>query len=204
MGEPPPTDPAAAFAAAAAADGTGWADAGPPEAPGGVRKRVLRAGTAGAAPPPRHARCRAAVEGWWWRSAAEGPRRLGDGDGAAEAVLVAGRDAEPRGLHRGVGTMRPGEVCELVCAAEFGYGAAGRFSFPAVPAGAALLYRVELMSWSPVDEARPKGELLFEERCEAAGRRREAGNSAFRAGELAVSALAAAQRRGRPGPRAEG
>ena len=198
---PPPTDPAAAFAAAAAAafgEG-GWADVGPPEAPRGVRKRVLRAGPTGAAPPPRHARCRAAVEGWWWRPAAaaddddekdvaEGPRRLGDGDGAAEAVLVAGRDAEPRGLHRGVGTMRPGEVCELVCAAEFGYGAAGRFSFPAVPPGAALLYRVELVAWSPVDEARPKGELLFEERCEAAGRRREAGNAAFRAGELAVSA----------------
>lgn len=81
--------------------------------------------------------------------------------------------------------MAKGEKARLWVAPSRGYGPRGSFSFPAVPPDAHLIYDVELVDFDPPTEGRPVGGMLFEERVEAAARRRADGNAALGAGDAA-------------------
>jgi len=107
------------------------------------------------------------------------------GPSGAPAVVIAGRSAAARetGLVLAVAAMHVGEHAEVRVAPGYGYGPSGSFSFPAVPPGAHLRYTVHLVAAEPPDEAKPVGLMLFEERLEAAARRRAAGNEALRRGD---------------------
>jgi hypothetical protein len=76
-----------------------------------------------------------------------------------------------QGLNIAVARMAVGEVCDVEVAPEYGYGEKGSFSFPAVPGNATLMYRMELVAASPPAD-KPKGQMFFEERLEAAQRLR--------------------------------
>lgn len=81
--------------------------------------------------------------------------------------------------------MVRGEKARLWVDPARGYGARGSFSFPAVPPDAHLIYDVELIDFDPPTEGRAVGDMLYEERLEAAARRRADGNAALAAGDAA-------------------
>lgn len=91
-----------------------------------------------------------------------------------------------KGLHEIVATMKPGEVCHAWVSPEYGYGDEGNFSFPSVPAKAMLSYSIHLVDFeSPkTEELSGSGFLTYEERLEAAKRRRLEGNTLFSSGML--------------------
>jgi FKBP-type peptidyl-prolyl cis-trans isomerase len=101
------------------------------------------------------------------------------------AQVVAGRDAimKNKGLYEVVGTMRRGEICHAWIDASKGYGAEGNFSFPSVPPNAELVYAIELVDFEPPPRDTKDGFMTYEERLEAAKRRRLEGNEAFSKGE---------------------
>ena len=117
-----------------------------------------------------------------------GPAPGGAGGGGGAVRLTAGRKGgHEEGLCAGLEAMLPGERCRLWVGWELAYGERGRSegpSRPAVPPRQDIMYDVELLRWEPPQEL-PKSEMLFEERCEAAERRRRAGNALFRDGDLA-------------------
>ena len=80
----------------------------------------------------------------------------------------------------GFATMAKGEKAFLQGTASFCYGAAG--SPPAIPPNATLRFEVELLSFGP--KAREIHELSAFEKLEEAAKRKEAGNSAFSAGDV--------------------
>ncbi|KAL6770116.1 FKB42 [Auxenochlorella protothecoides x Auxenochlorella symbiontica] len=149
---------------------------------GGVVKFILREGRGTC--PPKHARCLVHYVG-----------RLVEGDavfmdtrseGQGEPVkLVAGRvnTARETGLNLAVATMVPGELARIEVAPRYGFGVAGSFSFPTVPPHAGLVYELELLDYEEVDEDARVGSMLFEDRLEAAERRRAEGNALFKAGD---------------------
>ena len=47
-----------------------------------------------------------------------------------------------------VASMKRGEVCELTCKSEYGYGKRG--SPPKIPGGATLIFEIELFDWQVV------------------------------------------------------
>ena len=153
-----------------------------------VHKTVIRAGTGPIV--PLHATCLVRYAG---RVLSTGEvfidttdpssRHQTDGD---LVQVVAGRDAvrQNRGLYQLVGTMRKGEVCEAFVHYSAGYGDAGNFSFPSVPPKADLSYVVELVDFEPPPQNGTQsdgydGYLTYEERLEAAKRRRMQGNERF-------------------------
>lgn len=102
----------------------------------------------------------------------------------APVLLTAGRvGGREEGLCVGLTGMRPGERCRLWVSWELAFGERGSASNPVVPPRTDIVYDVELLSWEPPEE-RPKSEMLFEERCEAAERRRLRGNAQFRDSDL--------------------
>lgn len=108
-----------------------------------------------------------------------------DGSGGLTQI-VAGRDAvrNNQGLYQVVATMRKGEICHAWVDSSLGYGHEGSFSFPSVPPRADLSYAIELVDFEPPpgDNGTHKGFLTYEERLEAAKRRRVQGNEAFALG----------------------
>eukprot|EP01025_Chloroclados_australasicus_P049812 TRINITY_DN5694_c1_g1_i4.p1 TRINITY_DN5694_c1_g1~~TRINITY_DN5694_c1_g1_i4.p1 ORF type:complete len:374 (-),score=52.22 TRINITY_DN5694_c1_g1_i4:200-1192(-) len=152
---------------------------------GGVTKDILQAGAGEVV--PLHSTClvqyigRLADDGTeFYNSYKEG------GEQSQPTTVVAGRDASmsQQGLYIGVGSMRKGEKCILHVAPEYGYGVKGNFSFPSVPPYSKLEYEVELIDFSPVEEGKPVKEMFFEERLEAAQRRRLEGNDLYKKGDL--------------------
>ena len=69
-------------------------------------------------------------------------------------------------------------------APEYAFGERGNFSFPSVAPNAALEYEVELLAFEAVAEGRPRSSLTYEERLEAAARRRAEGNAHFQGDRL--------------------
>lgn len=106
-------------------------------------------------------------------------------------TIVSGRDTikNELGLHLAVATMKRGERSLLHVSPPYGYGEKGSFSFPTVPPNAHLEYEVELIDWGEVDEEKDPRSMMFEERLEAAQRRKAEGNAAHAAGQsqLALS-----------------
>ena len=68
--------------------------------------------------------------------------------------------------------MRVGEKSHIWTTAEYGYGARGNFSFPTIPPNAELVYEVELLDFEPPREEKSHSNMTYEERLEAAERRR--------------------------------
>lgn len=92
-----------------------------------------------------------------------------------------------KGLHQVVATMKIGEICHAWVSPEYGYGAEGNFSFPSIPPGATLSYSIQLIDFeSPKsgDGSDSLGFLTYEERLEAAKRRRLEGNDLYSSGQL--------------------
>jgi tetratricopeptide (TPR) repeat protein len=100
-------------------------------------------------------------------------------------TIVSGRDTikNELGLHLAVATMQRGERSLLRVSPHYGFGENGSFSFPTVPSNASLEYEVELIDWGEVDEDKDPGSMMFEERLEAAQRRKAEGNAAHAAGQ---------------------
>ncbi|KAL4443626.1 hypothetical protein ABPG75_011363 [Micractinium tetrahymenae] len=137
--------------------------------------------------PPKHARCLVHFVG---RLAETGEvfmdTRL-ESQTEEPQVVVAGRHAatQETGLSLVVERMRCGARARVWAAPEYGYGARGSFSFPTVPPNAHLVYDVELLDFEAANEGKERGMMTFEERLEAAERRRADGNAAFSAGQYA-------------------
>lgn len=103
---------------------------------GGLLKTTLRTGDASTSMPPRFSK----VKVRYIASLLPDCRRFE----AAVREFVLGEHEVPKALEKCIGTMRRGETCELICRAEYAYGAVGRP--PDVPPGASIRYEVELIS----------------------------------------------------------
>lgn len=100
---------------------------------------------------------------------------------AAQPCPAADSVAREVGLNLAVAAMHKGEVAEVRVAPRYGYGERGSFSFPTVPPNAHLTYEAELLGFEAAVEDREPRQMLFEERLEAAERRRQDGNTLFKA-----------------------
>ena len=90
-----------------------------------------------------------------------------------------------RGLHKVLATMKVGEICHVWVSPEFGYGEKGNFSFPSIPPNSHLSYAIELVDFeAPRSADVASATLTYEERVEAAVRRRMLGNALFQEGNV--------------------
>ena len=91
-----------------------------------------------------------------------------------------------KGLHEIVATMRVGEICHAWVSPEYGYGDDGNFSFPSIPPRATLSYSIELVDFENPNsgEGGDSSFLTYEERLEAAKRRRLEGNALYTSGRV--------------------
>ena len=94
-----------------------------------------------------------------------------DGDQGGKAM------PELRGLLAAVRSMAEGEVAELRVAPRWAYGCDGSFSFPHVPGNATLRYEAQLLGSEAAERAAPRGDMLFEARCERASELKAEGNA---------------------------
>ncbi|KAF9612282.1 hypothetical protein IFM89_038852 [Coptis chinensis] len=87
------------------------------------------------------------------------------------------------GLDRAVMTMKKGEVAELTSAPEYGFGSSeSKQELAVVPPNSTLYYEVELESFV---KERKSWDMNTPEIIEAAGKKKEEGSVAFRAGKYA-------------------
>ncbi|KAF9610973.1 hypothetical protein IFM89_026253 [Coptis chinensis] len=87
------------------------------------------------------------------------------------------------GLDRAIMTMKKGEVAELTIAPEYGFGSSeSKQELAVVPPNSTLYYEVELESFV---KERESWDMNTPEKIEAAGRKKEEGNVAFKAGKYA-------------------
>ena len=98
-------------------------------------------------------------------------------------AFTIGMGAVIRGWDEGVMTMHKGEVAELFCRADYGYGGGG--SPPKIPGGAALKFEVELLSWAEKEKSRWQYEPS--EKLQMARELKAEGGSLFKAGEWAAA-----------------
>lgn len=148
----------------------------------GVSKQVIKEGH-GLGPPPRHSSCFVHYRAWTastlhkfddtWAEQQPQELRLGH----EKKVL--------KGLAIGVGSMKIGERALLHINHSLAYGKEGSFSFPNVPPATDVMYEVELIGYEEPREGRPPGEMVVEERIEAADRRKVDGNELFKEGKIA-------------------
>lgn len=134
--------------------------------------------------PPKHSRCLVHYVGRLADSGEMFMDTRSESQTEEPAVVIAGRDAaiQETGLALAVARMRSGERCRVWAAPKYGYGERGSFSFPTVPPSAHLVYDIELLDFEPPNEEKDRAMMTFEERLEAAERRRADGNAAFQAG----------------------
>lgn len=93
------------------------------------------------------------------------------------------------GLHQAVATMKVGEICHVWVTPEYGYGESGNFSFPSIPPSAHLSYAIQLVDFEPPPKSQDDTQydtssLTYEERLEAATRRRLDGNEQYSHGHV--------------------
>ena len=97
-------------------------------------------------------------------------------------LCISDSSTNETGLHLAVGSMRVGERARAWVKSEYGYGPRGNFSFPTIPPNADLIYDIELLDFEPPTDGKSQSDMTFEERLEAAERRRADGNEAYKAG----------------------
>ena len=140
---------------------------------GGLLKRVLKAGS-GAVP-----RIGARVKIRYSGSLAESGERFD----AALAEFHLGESQVIAGWDKGVATMRKAEIADLICRADYAFGAHGKP--PGVPPHALVKYEVELLSFQ--DPERERWELSAAEQLESALRLKASGAEAVQAAEWATA-----------------
>ncbi|KAL1557516.1 Peptidyl-prolyl cis-trans isomerase fkbp62 [Salvia divinorum] len=87
------------------------------------------------------------------------------------------------GLDRAVTTMKKGEVAVLTVAPEYGFGATeSKQELATVPPNSTLSYEIELVSF---DKEKESWDMNTPEKIEAAGKKKEEGNTLFKAGKYA-------------------
>ncbi|KAG6417218.1 hypothetical protein SASPL_119371 [Salvia splendens] len=87
------------------------------------------------------------------------------------------------GLDRAVTTMKKGEVALLTIAPEYGFGATeSKQELATVPPNSTLSYEIELVSF---DKEKESWDMSTPEKIEAAGKKKEEGNTLFKAGKYA-------------------
>ncbi|XP_047310595.1 peptidyl-prolyl cis-trans isomerase FKBP62-like [Impatiens glandulifera] len=87
------------------------------------------------------------------------------------------------GLDRAVMKMKKGEVAVVTIAPEYGFGSSeSKQELAVVPANSTLYYEVELVSFEKEKES---WDMNTEEKIEATGRKKEEGNTLFKAGKYA-------------------
>ncbi|CAG9466169.1 unnamed protein product [Pedinophyceae sp. YPF-701] len=154
---------------------------------GGVMKtRIYREGKGDV--PELHSRCLVhytgyvlSSEGQSWDEEIFHDTR--DEPGADPRVIICGRFVlKEAALNLAVASMRPGEKCRIEVESKYGFGERGNFSFPHVPPNARLAYDLELVAVEPPSDEKDVSQMLFEERLEAADRRRLRGNALFAEG----------------------
>ncbi|WIA11718.1 hypothetical protein OEZ85_011813 [Tetradesmus obliquus] len=152
---------------------------------GGVLKHILTEGSGEV--PMLHARCLVHFIGRCLPSGDVFLNSKEDSQAAEPYIVVAGRDTTQRatGLNLAVATMRAGERAAVyVTDPAYGYGEKGSFSFPSVPPSCQLVYEVDMIAWEPPAEGVDRRTMLYEERLEAAERRRKEGNALFGEGKF--------------------
>ncbi len=146
----------------------------------GVRKHIFSEGKGGKT-PPADSKC---FVHWTLRLVDDESGKVIDstlgeeGEKAPVEVTQPERsDGGPltRGLIDGVYSMTKWERCVFYVTPEQGYGEEGHLSFPSIPPNASLVYSVMLYGWIANPKERRREEMMFEERLEAANRRREWG-----------------------------
>jgi len=157
---------------------------------GGVVKQITREGDPAGDCPPKSSMCFVNYRCWVLTEDEEDEThraKIHDTWERGEAAqLSAGRDSSlfERGVTLALSSMRKGETALVHCTHPYGYGSKGHFSFPHVPGYASLLYQVELLDWDSPDDSRERATMTYEERCEAAERRKIQGNALFKEGRL--------------------
>jgi len=146
---------------------------------GEVVKHVVKQGCGEV--PVMHARCFVHYTGYLQENGEQFACTRDEGSGEPFQIIAGRVLSDPKGLAIGVASMRKGEECWLYLKPGYGYGAKGSFSFPHVPSRANLAYRITLLEWTAPDEEKPRGDMFFEERLEAAERRKEAANKVYAA-----------------------
>ncbi|XP_057808471.1 peptidyl-prolyl cis-trans isomerase FKBP62-like [Salvia miltiorrhiza] len=87
------------------------------------------------------------------------------------------------GLDRAVTTMKKGEVALLTIAPEYGFGSTeSKQELATVPPNSTLCYEIELVSF---DKEKESWDMNTAEKIEAAGKKKEEGNTLFKAGKYA-------------------
>ncbi|BBN16786.1 hypothetical protein MPTK1_7g09270 [Marchantia polymorpha subsp. ruderalis] len=143
----------------------------------GVTKQIITAGR-GEKTPSRHSTCFLHYRAW----AESTMHKFEDTwqEGAPFELILGHEKKVLRGLAIAVASMRTGETALYRVGYKLGYGDEGNFSFPNVPPKANLIYEVALVGFEEAKEGRPRGEMMVEERIEAADRRRVDGNEFFK------------------------
>ncbi|KAF5830730.1 hypothetical protein DUNSADRAFT_14112 [Dunaliella salina] len=152
-----------------------------------VLKRIIVEGHGN--PPPLFSRCLVHYVGRLQRDGSIFMDTRTESQSQQPVKVVSGRhsSAKETGLWLAVATMRVGEkAIVFIQDPKYGYGAAGNFSFPAVPPSSSLTYEVEMVGFEepqqPDESADDASGLLFEERLERAEQRRVQGNQLFTEG----------------------
>lgn len=104
-------------------------------------------------------------------------------DDNEEGLLEFKTDEEQviEGLDKAVMKMKKGEVAVVTVAPEYGFGSyESKQELAIVPANSTLYYEVELVSF---EKERESWDMNTEEKIEAAGRKKEEGNTLFKAGK---------------------
>eukprot|EP00879_Flechtneria_rotunda_P005210 GHRR01005492.1.p1 GENE.GHRR01005492.1~~GHRR01005492.1.p1 ORF type:complete len:384 (+),score=144.45 GHRR01005492.1:94-1245(+) len=151
---------------------------------GAVLKHIVTEGSGD--PPVLHARCLVHYVGRCIPSNEVFMSTKDDSQSAEPHLIVAGRDASNRetGLNLAAATMKPGERAWVyITDPAYGYGEKGSFSFPSVPPSCQLVYDVQMLTWEPPNDSVERRQMLYEERLEAAERRRLEGNQLFADGK---------------------
>ncbi|KAJ7961619.1 Peptidylprolyl isomerase [Quillaja saponaria] len=110
---------------------------------------------------------------------------LNKGHGGEEELFEFKTDEEQAidGLDRAVMTMKKGEVALLTIAPEYAFGSSQtQQDLAVVPPNSTVYYEVELVSFVKEKES---WDLNTEEKIEAVGKRKEEGNTLFKAGKYA-------------------
>eukprot|EP00775_Hariotina_reticulata_P005268 gene5268-5503_t len=97
-------------------------------------------------------------KGEGWEKPETGDEFDSSRDRGAPFTFKLGEGRVIKGWDTGVATMKKGELANLICRADYAYGAAG--SPPTIPPDATLQFEVELLSWKSVKDITGDGGVI--------------------------------------------
>lgn len=149
-------------------------------ADGGLHKQIVRHGTGSALCDETCSKASVTVH-YVGRLHADGAVFDSSRNRDAPFTFSLGEGHVIKGWDVGVATMRIGEVCRLLCAPEYAYGATG--APPSIPPAATLCFEVELLDFEPIPETASQAAAI-------ATRRKVEGNAALTAQNDCAAAYA--------------